>query len=320
MVDVISLGEALIDFPALESGKSLAEVKGFKKVAGGATANVSVGVCKLGRSSSFLGRVGDDYFGYFLRDTIKKSGVDVSQMQFDKKARTTLAFFSIPTPNTREFLFYRNPGADMMLDASQFDRDFVKSAKVFHFGSVSLIDEPSRSSTMEAVGLAKNGGAIVSYDPNLRMGLWPDEKTAKQQIEKPLNIVDILKVNDEELEFITGERDFEKGMEKLLSYGPRLVVLTLGKEGSYYKTAHLFGKFNAFSVDTVDATGCGDSFVAGIICGMLENSLEKLLIEREILQSVLRFASAAAAITSTRKGVIDALPRRKKVLDFLKDK
>ncbi|MGM0366877.1 MAG: PfkB family carbohydrate kinase [Actinomycetota bacterium] len=319
MADILCLGEALIDFVAVNSGKTLIEVTAFKKVAGGAPANVSVGVSKLGRTSAFLGRVGDDEFGYFLRDTIKRNGVDVSQMQFDKKARTGLAFISLPTPNTREFLFYRNPSADMMMDSSKFDNHFISSAKVFHFGSITLIGQPSRSSTMEAAELAKDGGAIISYDPNLRLGLWPDREAAKQEMKKPLGMVDIVKVNDDELDFLTGESDCRKGMDRLLDYGPKLAILTLGEKGSCYRTAELFGKVESFKVDTVDATGCGDSFVAGLLCGMLDTSLEKLISDREMLEPVLRFASAAAAITSTRKGVIGALPRRKKVMDFLKD-
>ncbi len=318
MPDLICLGEALIDFPAVESGKSLIDVNEFRKVAGGAPANVSVGAAKLERSAAFIGRVGDDQFGHYLKETIEQNGVDVSQLQFDRKARTGLAFFSLPTPNTRDFLFYRNPSADMMLDASKLDKDYLMESEVFHFGSITLINEPSRSSTMKAARIAKKGGAVISYDPNLRMSLWPDEGSALHEIKKPLGMVDIVKVNDEELEFLTSESDYRKGMAKLLSHGPKLVILTLGQKGSYVLAEGLCENIGAFDVDTVDATGCGDSFVSGLLCGVIDYGIKRLTKDKDLIRSVLRFASAAAAITSTEKGVIGALPSRKKVMEFLK--
>lgn len=318
MSDIICLGEALIDFMPLESGKKLTEVSGFRKVAGGAPANVAVGVARLNRSAAFLGRVGDDEFGYFLKQTIENNGVDVSQMQYDRQARTGLAFVSLPTPNTRKFLFYRNPSADMMLDWELFDINFLNAARVLHFGSITLISEPSRSSTLKAAEIARANGSLVSYDPNLRPALWPDMKLAAERIEQPLSMADMVKVNDDELAFITSEEDYRKGMDSILARGPRLVILTLGQKGSYYRTATLYGKIEAFKVDTVDSTGCGDSFVAGLLCGILDNELDKVISEEQLLKSILRFSSAAAAITSTGKGVIGSLPSRQRVNNFLK--
>lgn len=318
MPDILCLGEALIDFMPLESGKKLIEVDAFKKVAGGAPANVAVGVARLDRSAAFIGRVGDDDFGRYLEQIFIENQVDVSQIQFDSQARTGLAFVSLPTPNTREFLFYRNPSADMMLDSKQFDLQFLRSGKVFHFGSITLVSQPSRSATLKAAGTAKQGGLVISYDPNLRPALWPDLKSARQQIIKPLGLADVVKVNDEELAFLTGEKDHKLAMEQIREYGPRLVILTLGQYGSYYLSDSGYGKVETFQLDTVDATGCGDSFVAGLLCGILDYGLGSLALDQALLEKVLKFSSAAAAITSTRKGIIDALPYRKAVNHFLK--
>ncbi len=318
--DIICLGEALIDFIAVESGKKLIEVESFKKVAGGAPANVAVGVSKLGKKSAFLGRLGDDEFGYFLRDRIKEAGVDCSQLQFDKQARTGLAFISLSTPNTREFLFYRNPSADTRLDLKEFGNGFIENTKVFHFGSITLINEPSKSSTLKAVKIAKDAGAVISYDPNLRLELWPNAKTAKKEINATLPLADVVKVNDEELFFLTGKDDVKKAMDEILFKGPRLCLVTQGEKGCYYKTNNYFGKFNAYKVDTVDSTGCGDSFVSGILVKIIDNDFKKNILNKDIMLSTIKFASGAAAITSTKKGVISSLPNKNEVEKFLYNK
>lgn len=288
--DIICLGEALIDFVAVESGKKLIEVESFKKIAGGAPANVAVGVSKLGKKSAFLGRLGDDEFGYFLKNKIKETGVDCSQLQFDKQARTGLAFISLPTPNTREFLFYRNPSADMRLDSEEFDSGFIEKTKVFHFGSITLINEPGRSSTLKAVKIAKDSGAIISYDPNLRLNLWPDPKTAKKEINATLLLADIVKVNDEELFFLTGKDDIKKAMDDILSKGPRLCLVTQGEKGCCYKTNNYFGKFNAYKVDAVDSNGCGDSFVSSMLVKIIDNDFKKVISNEDIMLSIVKFA------------------------------
>ena len=318
--DIICLGEALIDFIAVESGKKLIEVESFKKVAGGAPANVAVGASRLGKESAFLGRLGDDEFGYFLKDKIKEAGVDCSQIQFDKQARTGLAFISLPTPNTREFLFYRNPCADMRLDSKEFDEDFIKNTKIFHFGSITLINEPGKSATLKAVKIAKDSGTIISYDPNLRLNLWPNAKTAKTEINATLPLADIVKVNDEELFFLTGKDDIKKAMDEILSKGPGLCLVTQGEKGCHYKTKKLFGKFNAYKVDAVDSNGCGDSFVSSILVKIIDNDFKKIISNKDIMLSIVKFASGAAAITSTKKGVISCLPNKSEVEKFLSNR
>lgn len=317
MLDIVSLGEALIDFFAVKSGVSLNDVSEFRRVAGGAPANVAVGAARMGLKTSFIGRVGDDEFGHFLKNTLAENKVDVSQMQFDSRVRTGLAFVALPTPNTREFLFYRNPSADMMLDSKEFNKTFIKDTKVFHFGSITLISEPGRTSTYDAINLAKSNGAVISYDPNLRLNLWPCAEEAKNKIIEAIPLADIIKVNDEEIFFITGEKDIKKGIQKLISKGPKLCIVTMGAKGCIYSTSKYTGLMPAFKVRTVDATGCGDSFVAGLLAGVAERGLDCLIGDQRKIVYVLKFASAAAAITSTRKGVIASLPCRADVEKFL---
>lgn len=316
-MDIITLGEALIDFFALKSGVSLSKVSEFRKVAGGAPANVAVGVARMGLKSAFIGRVGDDEFGHFLKKTLEENKVDISQMQFDNKVRTGLAFISLPSPNTREFLFYRNPSADMMLNWKEFDKAFIKETKVFHFGSITLINEPGRSSTYKAVKVAKSGGAIISYDPNLRLNLWSSANEAKRRIAEAIPLADVIKVNDEELSFITGEKDIKKGIQKLISMGPKLCIVTMGADGCIYSADRYTDFLPAFKVKTVDATGCGDSFVAGLLAGLVKSEFRKLISNQEKIVSVLEIASAAAAITSLGKGVIASLPYRAEVEKFI---
>ncbi len=318
--DIICIGEALIDFIAVESGKNLADVESFKKTAGGAPANVAAGVSKLGRKSAFIGRLGNDEFGFFLRDIIRETGVDCSQIQFDSEARTGLAFISLPTPNTREFLFYRNPSADTRLDLNSFDKDFIKNTEILHFGSITLINEPARSATLEAVKIAKGSGAIISYDPNLRLNLWLDPEIARSEINSTIPLADLIKVNDEELRFLTGINDLEEAISVILSQGPLLCIVTLGEKGCCYKTKSYFGEFGSFKVNSIDSNGCGDSFVSSILVAILDYGFKNILSDRNIMFSAIKFASAAAAITSTRKGVISSLPEKIEVENFLSNK
>ncbi|MBM3705720.1 MAG: hypothetical protein FJW66_04255 [Actinobacteria bacterium] len=317
-MDVICIGEALIDFFAVKSGVSFQDVPGFKRIAGGAPANVAVGCSKLGKKTAFIGRVGNDYFGLYLRDILSRNGVNVDMMQFDSRARTGLAFIALPTPTSREFLFYRNPGADMLLDAAQFDRNFIKDTIVFHFGSITLISEPGKSSTYEAVKIAKSGGALISLDPNLRIDLWPDAATAKRNILEAVPLADFIKLNDEELLFLTSEDDLKKGTKRLLDMGPAFCIVTLGSRGSYFATEKFNGRIPVFDVRTVDTTGCGDSFVAGLLAFFVEKGFNDSIKNRQEIIEIVRIATAAASITSMKKGVIPALPSLAEVMDFLK--
>jgi len=316
MVDVICLGEALIDIFA-PLGVGLKEAEVFKRAPGGAPANVAAALAKLGVSVGFIGKVGEDPFGHLLAESLAGVGVEISLMRFEPEARTTLAWVAQPDVNRSEFIFYRHPGADMLLCVDEIEADYVSAAKIFHYGSISLIADPSRTATFHALTLAKEAGALISYDPNWRPFLWRGPDHAQQGILEGLAYADLVKVNETELEFITGHADFDAGSRWLLSQGVRLVVVTRGAEGSYFNDGRARGFVSAFRVETVDATGCGDGFVAGLLAGLLERGCNLEGLTGADLRAVLRFANAVGALTATRKGVIPALPTREAVEAFL---
>ncbi len=317
MPDVVSLGELLIDFVPTISGVTLIEAPAFKKAPGGAPANVAAGLAKLGVSSAFLGKVGDDAFGHFLKETLDQVGVDTSGLVFSEEARTALAFVSLRADGEREFMFYRNPSADMLYTPQEVAYDLIERAKIFHFGSVSLITEPSRSATLAAIESAHASGVLVSYDPNLRLALWPDADSAKNGMISVWEQADIIKVSDEELAFLTGLSDIDRAVEQLWHDSLQLMVVTLGKAGSRYYTLEFRGEVPGFTVESVDTTGAGDGFVAGLLFGLL-NHAEDWQQENQ-LQAICRLANAVGALTTTERGAIPALPTMDKVHQFLRD-
>ncbi len=315
MPDVICLGEALIDFIPFESGCSLEDVTAFRKAPGGAPANVAAGLSKLGNPSAFIGKVGDDPFGHFLANTFEQHGVDISGMRFDKTALTGLAFVSLSAAGVPEFMFYRNPSADMLLTPDEIDREFIRSARAFHYGSITLISEPSKSATETAVKHALDGGLLVSYDPNLRKPLWRNLDQAKKQMLEAMVWPHFVKVSEEELAFLSDTPDLSDGSERLMSAYPNieLVAVTRGAEGCYFRTAQVEGSAPAFSVEVVDTTGAGDGFVAGALSCLLDltSSPDDLsALSKDDLARAFRFANAVAGLTTTKPGAITALPSR----------
>jgi len=315
MVDVIALGELLIDFVSTESGVSLIEAPAFKKAAGGAPANVAVGLAKLGVASGFIGKVGDDDFGHFLAQTLQGHGVDTSALRFSDEARTMLAFVSLRADGERDFMFYRHPSADMLLRPEEIDLDYIGAAKVLHYGSISLISEPSRSATLAAVKGAQERGLLISYDPNLRLNLWPSAEAARERMLAGWQFAQIAKVSLEELTFLSGERDLKAATQALWHDRLRLLVITQGKYGCRYFTTEAQGRLPGFSVETVDTTGAGDGFVAGLLAGVLAN--EQVWTSPSDLERVLRLANAVGALTTTQRGAIPALPSKEQVLKLL---
>jgi fructokinase len=315
-MDIICLGELLIDMFPAEVGRKLTEVSAFRPKPGGAPANVAVAARRLGAQSAFIGKVGDEEFGHFLAGVLEQEGVNVGGMRFDPEARTTMAFIAMPDVNSYEIVFYRNPGADTRLRADELDRDLLQSAKAFHFGSLSLIEEPSRTATVEAIKIAKAAGALISFDVNYRPLLWSRE-AAYDRVMATLPHVDLLKINEGELALLTGSDDPAETARSLLEKGPRLVVVTLGPDGSYFQTAAGGQHTPAFKVDTVDATGCGDAFIAGLLWQFIShgNWQEQLLVER--MGEVVRYANGVGALTATKQGVIPALPTVAEVQAFL---
>jgi fructokinase len=308
-MSVVAFGELLIDFVALENGVTVGEASGFLKAPGGAPANVAVAVERLGQRAAFLGQVGNDPFGYFLGDVLIAEGVETKGLRYTDRARTPLAFVSLAADGERSFMFYRNPSADMLMTPDDVAYDVIEAGRIFHYGSITLIDDPVRSATLAAVEHARKSGLMISYDPNLRLALWPNEKAAKEGMRLGLEHAHIVKISEEELEFLTGNGS----AYTLWKDQMQAIIVTHGAKGATLYTQGGKTHCPGFSVQSVDTTGAGDSFVAGFLVGVLEQGgLDNPM-------SLLRFANATGALTTQAKGAIPALPLRSKVDDFLLD-
>lgn len=317
MPDVMTLGELLVDFVPTISGVSLSEASVFQKAPGGAPANVAVGLARLGVSSGFMGQVGDDAFGHFLAQTLEEARVDVSALRFSDRAHTALAFVSLHADGERDFMFYRHPSADMLYIRADVDADAdaIRAAEVFHYGSISLIDEPSRGATLHAIDIARDAGLLISYDPNLRLNLWSDAETAKSGIMTGLRLAQIVKVSEDELIFLSGRDDLLTGACKLWQPDMRLLITTRGRAGCVYFTPDFSGEVPGFEVETVDTTGSGDGFVAGLLKGLFEN--RQAIDDETQIREICRYANAVGALTTTQRGAIPALPFEDKVAALL---
>ena len=323
MPDVIAHGELLIDFVPTVSGVSLIEAPAFIKAPGGAPANVAVGLARLGIASGFMGQVGDDAFGHFLAQVLSENSVDISALKFSAQARTALAFVTLKADGERDFMFYRHPSADMLYRMEDVDANYVRAARIFHFGSISLIGEPALGATLHAVNLARAAGAFISYDPNLRLPLWPDAATARAGLLLGWPLANVIKVSEEELAFLTRKnlRDFAAlpglaaAAHELWHPGLRLLVITRGKAGCWYVTSSFAGKVPGFSVEVVDTTGAGDAFVAGLLKSLLDRP--DAYDDEAQLRAICRYANAVGALATTQRGAIPALPTAQQVADFL---
>ena len=305
--DVIALGELLIDFTM--NGQSSQGNNMFEACPGGAPCNVLALLNKMGKKTAFIGKVGKDQFGTLLRNTIAEAGIDASRLAVDDKVNTTLAFVHTFPDGDREFSFYRNPGADMMLTEEEVDPEFISRARIFHFGTLSMTHDGVRTATKKAVQAAKDGGCLISFDPNLRPPLWSSLDLAKEQMEYGFSVCDILKISDNEIQFVSGKEDYDEGIAYLQEkYDIPLILLTMGKDGSraYYKGMRV--ERPGFSVQTIETTGAGDTFGGSSLNFLLEHDFNKLTEEE--LGEMLTFANAAAAIVTTRKGAIKAMPER----------
>ena len=309
--DVVALGELLIDFT--ESGLSPQGNPLLEVNPGGATCNVLSMLQNLGHRTAFLGKVGQDTFGDLLADAISACGIETRGLLRDGDVHTTLAFVHTHPDGDRSFSFYRKPGADVRLTAEELDEGLLTGCRIFHFGTLSLTDEPCRTATQIAVDTARKAGAILSFDPNLREPLWSDLAEAKRQIEWGLARCDILKISDNEVLFVTGETDFEKGAAILLDRFPniRLLNITAGPDGShcFFGGRHVF--VPGFKVRTIETTGAGDTFCACVLHDVLQNGLENRTDDS--LAAMLRFANAAAAIVTTRKGALRSMPSKQDI-------
>jgi len=304
-MDVVTCGELLIDFVATEVGVTLAQASLFQKAPGGAPANVAVGLARLGHHVGFLGQVGDDEFGHFLADTLRRNAVNIDGLRFSSQARTALAFVSLVAEGERDFMFYRHPSADMLWHPEEIDQTYVTHTRIFHYGSISLIHEPSRSATMRALTYAKEGGAVLSYDPNLRLPLWSSPGEARTGILAGWQHANIVKVSEEELNFLREEQTLERAARSLWHEQLRLLVVTQGKAGCTYFTTETSGHVPGFVVHPKDTTGAGDGFVAGMLSGLLASDLTW---ERGVIEQALLRANAVGALSTTRIGALSSLP------------
>ncbi|KAG9452124.1 hypothetical protein H6P81_005028 [Aristolochia fimbriata] len=315
---VVCFGEMLIDFVPIDAGVSLSEAPAFKKAAGGAPANVAVGISRLGGSAAFIGKVGQDDFGHMLSNILKQNNVDNSGVCFDPDARTALAFVTLRADGEREFLFYRNPSADMLLCESELNVELIKRCSIFHYGSISLIQEPCRSTHLAAIDIAKRSGCLLSYDPNLRLPLWPSADAAREGILSIWDKADIIKVSEDEIAFLTGGEDpYDDNVVAKNLFHPNLKLLLVseGKKGCRYYTQHFRGRVEGIEVKAVDTTGAGDAFVSGILSSFASNL--NLYKDEQGLREALRFANACGALTVTARGAIPALPTKEAVLQAL---
>lgn len=307
MFDVIALGELLVDFTG--SGASPQGNPVYEANPGGAPCNVLAMLKKLGRSCAFVGKVGNDLFGRMLRDAAEAAGICMDHLVFDRATRTTLAFVKTFGNGDRDFSFYRNPGADMMLREEELPLDEIAQSRVFHFGTLSMTHEGARRATVKAVEHARAGGAVISFDPNLRPPLWDSLDEARRQMEYGLSRCGVLKIADNELEFMTGEKDFDKGAAILRGKFPniRLFNVTAGAQGSYsyYEDKRVFVPACRRG-GVIETTGAGDTFCACVLDFVLARGLDGLT--REDLSTMLRFANTAAYLVTTRKGALRSMP------------
>lgn len=306
MKDITAIGEVLIDLT--QTGVNGNGVPTYAANPGGAPANLAVAASRLGAKTAFIGRVGNDKFGEMLRETLEKDEVDVSGMSVDPVQATTLAVVSVDASGERSFSFYRNPGADGNMTWADVPAEMLRDTKILHFGSLSLVFPGAREATMMAVEEAKQAGALISYDPNYRASLWPDAETAVFRMKEPLLLVDILKVSDEELPLLTGETDPEKGSAILASYGVKLIFVTLGADGAFYRMGEVTGRVPGIRVNVADTNGAGDTFFGAALSKLVQVKDLKDLSAEE-LHEIASYANKAAAFTTGRHGAIPAMPR-----------
>ncbi len=318
MFDVTALGELLIDFTShgiSENGNPL-----FERNPGGAPANVLAALSRLGADTAFIGKVGNDQFGSFLRECLLRNQIDTTGLKVSDKVNTTLAFVHLTEAGDRSFSFYRNPGADLMLEPSEIPEDLIAGSGVFHFGSLSLTDEPARSATLKALNIARDNGVIISYDPNLRPLLWKSLSDAEREIRRGLEYADVLKISEEELLFITKESDLEKGSRVLSDMGVGLMFVTLGPKGTFFRHGSDTGRLDTYDVKVIDTTGAGDAFLGGVLF-MLKGKKrgELAMLGKDEIERMTDFANAVGALTTTKKGAIPAVPAMEEVNRCMKD-
>ena len=309
-IDVTALGELLVDFTM--NGQSEQGNPLFEACPSGAPCNVLAFLQKMEKKTAFIGKVGNDQFGKMLKETIEEAGIHASNLIFDNQVNTTLAFVHTFKNGDRDFSFYRNPGADMMLTAAEVNEETIKQSKIFHFGTLSMTAEGVREATKKAVKTAKENGCLISFDPNLRPPLWESLELARTQMEYGFANCDILKISDNEIQFVSGKEDYDEGIQYLIDkYNIPLILLTMGADGSraYYKGQKV--EQAGFEVDTIETTGAGDTFCGSALNYILEHDLQNLS-ETELAE-MLKISNAAAALVTTKKGALKSMPEKEEI-------
>lgn len=309
MKDIVAIGEVLIDLT--QKGVDELGVGQYASNPGGAPANLAVAAARLGASTAFVGKVGRDAFGKYLRAVLEENSVDTTGLLEDPKEHTTLAVVSVDETGERSFSFYRDPSADVNLKAEEIPGALLKDTRILHFGSVSLTAEPARSATLYAAKAARENGCLVSYDPNYRASLWHSQEEAVREMKNALPLCDILKISDEELPLLTGTTDPAAGSELLSKLGIRLIFVTLGANGAFFRLGEHTGSIPGIRVKVGDTNGAGDTFFGAALSRLVHEDLNKLTMER--LMEIAAFANKAASITTSRHGAIPAMPRLEEV-------
>lgn len=319
MKKLISIGEILIDFIPQEKGVMLSNVANFERVAGGAPANVTACVSLLGNPAIILSKLGKDAFGDYLIQELDRVNVNTNYIKRTSQANTGLAFVSLDENGNRDFSFYRNPSADMLLNEQEIPQDIFNDGDVLHFCSVDLIDAPVKKAHKKAISYALRNNCFISFDPNVRLPLWEDHLDLKNTILEFIPYAHILKISDEELEFITGCTNIEKALPKLFIGNVKIVVYTKGPNGCELYTIHRSFKHNGFKVDTVDTTGSGDSFIGALIFQLLQSNKMIENVSKLDFEHVIVFANAVGAIVASKKGGIPSMPTLKEVNEFIEN-
>ena len=310
MVDVTSLGELLIDFT--QTGRSQEGTPLYAAYPGGAPANVAVSAARLGARAAFIGTVGEDCFGSYLRQTLQDNHVDTQGITTTSRSPTSMSVVSVSPSGERDFFFYRSPGADTLLSPNEIPDSLLTRTKFLHVGSVSLTHEPARSATLSSVHRAKQNGALISYDPNYRAKLWPESEQALYWLSAPLEHVDILKLSRDELLLLTGTDNLEQGSRQLADLGVAMVLITLGERGAYYHFQNWSGTCPGIQVKVADTNGAGDTFLGAVLAQLSQLGAEPLrnIRQESQLRAIIFTANCAASLTCTKSGAIPAMPTR----------
>ncbi len=316
MPEIISIGEVLVDFTksTLDSGDII-----YKQNAGGAPANVAVMASKLGTSTGFIGKVGRDTFGKYLKDVLKENKVNTDGLITDSGYTTTLAFVDKNEDGKREYVFYRNNAADANLKYSEVKKKLIDDCKILHFGSLMLTHEPSKSAAILSVEYAKQNGKIISYDPNWREQLWNSKEDAMKAMQSVLKMVDIVKVSEEELQILTDSGNMITSIAKLLGYGVKIICITQGAKGCIIATKQGIESVRAFKTETIDTLGAGDSFFGAFLSQIVKSGKELNELEMADLKGFALYANACGALSSTKSGAIPAMPTEDEILGLIKN-